>query len=157
MSATFQTHLAREEDMSAFGAIFANHCREGVVYLEGGLGAGKTYLSRAIIQSLGHVGRVKSPTYTLVEPYELSDCRIYHFDLYRLEKVDDLLYLGVDDYFEPTNLCLIEWPQKGEGALPSYDIKIRINTRDEGRDLVLISGSVRGEKIINKLILDITG
>ena len=143
--------IVTEAAMRSLGARFAKACGRGIVYMEGGLGSGKTFLSRAIIQNHGYLGLVKSPTYTLVEPYELGDMSIYHFDLYRLEKVEELLYLGVDDYFDADNLCLIEWPEKGVGFLPSFDIKIRIRVHKGGRTVELFSGSSHGEHVLDSL------
>ena len=92
--------LKNEAATQFLGKIFAAYLQRGILYLKGDLGAGKTYFSQALIRESGYQGRVKSPTYTLVEPYELNHRNIYHFDLYRLEDEEELLFLGCDDYFE---------------------------------------------------------
>jgi tRNA threonylcarbamoyladenosine biosynthesis protein TsaE len=139
-------YLADEEAMTAFGARIAKTTEgHGLIFLEGDLGAGKTTLSRGIIRGLGHVGAVKSPTFTLVEPYEIGDIRAFHFDLYRLVDPEELEYLGIRDYFEDDALCLIEWPRKGAGFLPKADLTITISPQDSGRSLQIVSQSSRGE------------
>ena len=116
-----------EEDTMFVAGMFAKAIgRAGVIYLEGDLGAGKTTFVRGFMRGLGFFDAVKSPTFTLVEPYELSSGQVYHFDLYRLGHPEELEYLGVDDYFNENALCLIEWPEKGSGYLPDCDILLSI-------------------------------
>ena len=148
-------YLADEQAMSDFGARIARITQgHGLIFLEGNLGMGKTTLSRGIIRGLGHVGAVKSPTFTLVEPYEIGDIRAFHFDLYRLVDPEELEFLGIRDYFEDDALCLIEWPDKGAGFLPKADLTITISPQDSGRSLKILSQGSRGEAWCAALALE---
>lgn len=136
---------ADEEAMLMLGARIASiTAGVGIIYLHGDLGAGKTTLSRGIIRGLGHVGAVKSPTFTLVEPYEIGAVRAFHFDLYRLVDAEELEYLGIRDYFDGDALCLVEWPERGAGVLPKADMDITISPQGTGRALRLQAQSARG-------------
>lgn len=129
------------------------------VFLQGDLGAGKTALCRALIVALGYQGLVKSPTYTLVEPYQgLSGLKIYHFDLYRLSSPEELEFLGARDYFATTPaICLLEWPDKGEGALPSPDLIVTISGHGDARTLRLHTNSAPLQQRLASLCASFAG
>jgi tRNA threonylcarbamoyladenosine biosynthesis protein TsaE len=122
-----------------------------VVYLNGDLGAGKTTLTRGFVRGMGHQGNVKSPTYTIVEPYELLGWRIFHFDLYRLADAEELEYMGIRDYFNSDCCCFIEWPEKGTGLLAKADLIINIVYQDEQRIITLQAETSYGEKVLMSL------
>jgi len=148
---TLRMGAADEASMVACGQRLSRSLRPGlVIYLAGDLGMGKTTLSRGIIQSLGHRGAVKSPTYTLVEPYESGRMimMVYHFDLYRLGDPEELEFMGIRDYFTNGSLCLIEWPERGIGVLPPADLVITIERKGAGRELLLQAGTARGEAVL---------
>ena len=143
---------ADEAAMVALGARLAMAVRPGlVVYLEGGLGMGKTTLSRGFIQALGHGGAVKSPTYTLVEPYQLGELTVYHFDLYRLGDPGELEYMGIRDYFDDVSMCLVEWPERGKGVLPPADLVINIEPENRGRRVTIDAATAKGVAVLAQL------
>lgn len=138
--------LENEQATLVFGQHLGqlSNCR-GVIFLHGDLGAGKTTLSRGILRGLGHTGAVKSPTFTLMEPYNLSAGQLYHFDLYRLADPEELEYMGFRDYLDGQSLCLIEWPEQGRGMLPGADLEIFMILDGTGRRARLLAHSERAQ------------
>jgi len=122
-----------------------------IVYLLGDLGAGKTTLTRGVLRGLGFEGPVKSPTYTLVEPYELDECHIYHFDFYRLGNPEEVEYLGVEEYFQPPNLCIVEWADRGGNLIPGPDLVLNLSSEANGRRLNWSARSTKGGRIGERL------
>ncbi len=140
------------EAMGALGERLGRGCAGGgVVYLVGDLGTGKTTLVRGMLRGLGHRGSVRSPTFTLVEPYALAALDAYHLDLYRLGDPEELEYLGLRDYLEPGVLCLVEWPERGLGHLPPSDLTVRIEYADDGRRIELTAETPAGQRILDQI------
>ena len=133
---TTRVFVVDEKAMIALGRGLAQCITGGmVIYLHGHLGAGKTTLTRGILQGLGYAARVKSPTYTLVEPYDVSELSVYHFDLYRFADPIEWEEAGFREYFHAQSVCLIEWPEKGEGFLPAADWAITLGIEAHGRQV----------------------
>jgi tRNA threonylcarbamoyladenosine biosynthesis protein TsaE len=133
--------VADEEAMVALGEKLGRNLPAGSrLYLRGDLGAGKTTLTRGIARALGHRGAVKSPTYTLVEPYETLTPVLYHFDLYRVGDAGELAFLGLEDYFNDASIVVVEWPERGAGFLPAADLEISIAAEPAQR-IVMLSGT----------------
>ncbi|WP_269619885.1 tRNA (adenosine(37)-N6)-threonylcarbamoyltransferase complex ATPase subunit type 1 TsaE [Zhongshania sp. BJYM1] len=157
-----QQYLDGEDATVAAGEVLGRAMIGGaVVYLDGQLGAGKTTFCRGVLRAFGHLGPVKSPTYTLVEAYEelvvtteppmAKPVSVYHFDLYRLGDPEELEYMGIRDYFDDSSVCLVEWPQRGSGFLPSADIMVSIEQQGVGRLLAARGTTQRGQQILAQL------
>ncbi|MNJ95819.1 tRNA threonylcarbamoyladenosine biosynthesis protein TsaE [compost metagenome] len=152
----FTAHLHEEAGTLALGASLAHALQPGLtIYLHGDLGAGKTALTRAMLHALGHSGHVKSPTYTLAEPYTVSikgeAVNVIHFDLYRMASAEEFLDAGFREYFNQQTICIIEWPEKAETVLPPPDISISLAVAGEGRDVELHALSDQGVECLNRL------
>lgn len=144
MSDNLNLRLTSEQDTAKLALALVQGFGAGLVFLIGDLGAGKTTLTRYWLQALGHQGAVKSPTYTLVEPYNIDNRPIYHFDLYRLQDPYELELMGIRDYLEQDNsLLIVEWPSKGEGILPAADLTLKIICEDDIRQV-----EVSGERTV---------
>ncbi|WDE12292.1 tRNA (adenosine(37)-N6)-threonylcarbamoyltransferase complex ATPase subunit type 1 TsaE [Thalassomonas haliotis] len=153
---TIDYDLADEQATVALGTALAGAIRQlqgqgFVAYLNGELGAGKTTLTRGVVRGMGHKGNVKSPTYTLVEPYELAGWQVYHFDLYRLADPEELEYMGIRDYFAAHCCSFIEWPEKGQGLLPQADVTIDLAYVGEQRKVTLAARSSTGNYVLAEL------
>lgn len=142
--------LADESQQVALARKIASHLESSfVMLLKGDLGAGKTTFARAFIQASGFDGIVKSPTYTLVEPYPISHNRMcYHFDLYRLADPEELEFTGARDYFNDNDVCLVEWPEKAEGYLPLADWVCEFSYLNKGRDLIIKALTGKGKNLM---------
>lgn len=141
-----QQHLARESDTTACGARLAPLLRGGMVlYLRGDLGAGKTTLVRGLLRGLGVSGRIKSPTYTLVEPYVISQLYLYHFDFYRFSRPEEWTEAGFREYFNEDAVCLIEWPEKVGSQLPAADLELLIEVEGAARNITFMAATEAGQ------------
>ena len=144
--------LATEADTLVLGAALAVGLRSGmIVYLKGELGAGKTTLARGILCALGVTDRVKSPTYTLVEPYIISRLYLYHFDFYRLKRPDEWIDAGFREYFNSDAVCLVEWPEKAGEELPAADVTIELTVDGDGRNVTLKADTEAGTNCLRRL------
>ena len=136
----------------AFGARLAACCQVGgLIFFHGQLGTGKTTLVRGLLRALGHTGPVKSPTYALVESYQLQSRDVHHLDLYRLADPGELEWIGIRDLIDGEALALIEWPEQGKGVLPEPDLELTMEYRDTGREVGLRAVSDTGSKWLSCL------
>lgn len=152
----FQTHLHDEAGTAALGAALADVLEPGLtIHLHGDLGAGKTTLTRALLHAAGHAGPVRSPTYTLAEPYCVAignrPVEVIHFDLYRLAGPEEFLDAGFREHFGGHAVCIVEWPERAEGALPQPDIKVLLSISGNGRDVELQALSDQGRQCLDRL------
>ncbi len=128
------------------GEVLAGGAANGLVlHLKGELGSGKTTLARGLIQALGHPGRVKSPSYTLVEPYGLLRLNLYHFDFYRFKERSEWLSSGLREHFNPESFCIVEWPERAGDLLARPDLEIQLRYEVQGRSAAPAAYSVPGE------------
>lgn len=148
--AVLQKIIPDEEHMLTFGEELASVCQAPcVIFLHGSLGAGKTTLTRGFLRRLGYEGKVKSPTYTLVETYDFPDYQVFHFDFYRLKDPAELEYMGIEDYFSEKAICLIEWPELGN--ITVADLSCYIAIQGESRTIKLIANTEVGQTILGQL------
>lgn len=152
----FHTHLHDEAATAALGAALARALAPGLaIYLHGDLGAGKTALTRAMLHAAGYAGHVKSPTYTLAEPYSImiagEPVELVHFDLYRLSSPEEFLDAGFREHFGSDAICVVEWPEKAEGVLPPADMEILLGISGSGRDIELRALSPLGSQCLDRL------
>lgn len=155
---SWKAHLADEAGTMALGAALAHILQPGlVVHLHGELGAGKTSLTRALLHAAGHQGRVKSPTYTLVEPYAIilngAPVEVLHFDLYRMNNPQEFMDAGLREHFDGSNICIVEWPERAGDLLPPPDIAAFLKIAGNGRDVELAAYSSQGASCLDRLHL----
>jgi tRNA threonylcarbamoyladenosine biosynthesis protein TsaE len=152
---SISVEAASQEQQEAFGAALATASPAAcVIYLEGELGVGKTTLVRGFLRGLGYAGLVKSPTYTLVEPYDLGHRHCFHFDLYRLADPGELEYIGIRDLIGEEVILLVEWPERGRGELPEPDLRIRIHYLEGGRSIELQAETAIGGELMERFQAD---
>lgn len=153
---SFTAYLPDESATVALGAALARAVAPGlVIYLHGDLGAGKTALTRALLRASGYQGTVKSPTYTLSEPYRVQlggePVDVIHYDLYRMASPEEFLDAGFREDFDGKNICIVEWPEKGEPVLPPPDVRILLSVSGDGRAVELQALSPQGLLCLDRL------
>lgn len=145
-------YLASETDTLAFGGALARGLEPGLtVYLAGDLGSGKTTLARGVLRGLGYTGKVKSPTFTLVELYKVSRLYLYHFDFYRFEDPREFGATGFRDYFNRDSVCLVEWPEKAVPGLPAADVSVLLRVEGAGRQVAVFADTEGGRRCVAQL------
>ena len=146
---TLARHVPDGQAMEALGQCLARSARHpGIIYLRGDLGTGKTTLVRGLLRGFGYHGKVKSPTYTLVEPYPIEGLTIYHLDLYRLGSPEELEWIGIRDLLGESALLLVEWPEQGDGVLPPADLVISLTYQGPGREVRFQTLTEAGESML---------
>ena len=146
--------LPDEAATLAFGAVLADALTPGLtLYLVGDLGAGKTTLARGVLRGLGYMGKVKSPTYTLVEVYTVSRLSLYHFDFYRFADPREWVDAGFREHFNPDTVCLVEWPEKAGEFLPTPDVRMVLSVAETGRSLQVQAETEAGKKCLARVEL----
>ncbi|HEX8606124.1 MAG TPA: tRNA (adenosine(37)-N6)-threonylcarbamoyltransferase complex ATPase subunit type 1 TsaE [Pseudoduganella sp.] len=153
---SMKAHLRDESHTTALGVSLARALLPGLsIHLHGDLGAGKTALTRALLHAAGHPGHVKSPTYTLAEPYRVTldgqPVNIIHYDLYRMGSPEEFLDAGFREDFDGHNICIVEWPEKAEGVLPPPDLRVNLDVAGEGRAVELQAFSALGLSCLQRL------
>jgi tRNA threonylcarbamoyladenosine biosynthesis protein TsaE len=149
---SLRAQLGAAEDTEALGAELAKVLKPRLkIWLQGDLGSGKTTLTRGLLRELGHAGKVKSPTYTLIEPYVVSRLDLYHFDFYRFNSPDEYLDAGLDEYFGGEGVCIVEWPDKALPHLPSPDLEIRLEPAAGGRHVDVCGRTDAGRRCVIEL------
>ncbi|MBT9612159.1 MAG: tRNA (adenosine(37)-N6)-threonylcarbamoyltransferase complex ATPase subunit type 1 TsaE [Burkholderiales bacterium] len=144
--------LPDEAATLSFGTMLAKVLTPGLtLYLDGELGAGKTTLVRGVLRGLGYAGKVKSPTYTLVELYTVSSLYLYHFDFYRFADPHEWLDAGFREHFNPDTVCFVEWPEKAGEFLPIPDVRIALSVVDAGRSLHIKAETEAGKRCLVRL------
>jgi tRNA threonylcarbamoyladenosine biosynthesis protein TsaE len=152
----FKAYLADEAATNVLGGALARAIVPGlVIYLHGDLGAGKTALTRALLHAAGHKGAVKSPTYTLSEPYRITldgeQVNLIHYDLYRMSSPEEFLDAGFREDFDGRNICIVEWPERGEPVLPPPDLRVMLTVSGVGREVELQALSELGLLCLERL------
>lgn len=149
---TVERPVSSVAEMEALGAKLAAQVGNvRLINIHGPLGAGKTTLVRGMLRGLGHAGAVKSPTFTLVEPYTFGNLHFYHFDLYRLKDPGELEFLGLRDYLDGKGVCVVEWPERAQGVLPSPDADIMIEPTETGRMVRIMTLTPQGDVLLKAL------
>lgn len=146
-------NIPNESAMTALGQQMAQTLKgPALIYLHGDLGAGKTTLTRAIIHALGFQGRVKSPTYTIVESYQFDEQILYHFDFYRISDAAELEFIGLEEYFTQQAICLVEWPEHALPLLPAADLLVHIDILAMGRQVSISAQGQRGQAMLERFL-----